>query len=282
MRIKKLISSIIMLILMCSIAACGSKKNELVGDMWYVSEKYIKADLDIFPTSVPNACISNYANCRVRFLSNGGIIVEAGNSDYKELTADLCTYSQTDGMLEIMAPLGSKSYSEFEIKNGTLTISDRNENKVVFTKEENFKEAEPESSVELSLVEETSKEPYTIEADDGIVLEGNEVIRVVIKNLEVVTEVYEKEPDSFLWMLPYIHGYFQNIDKGNEEWYELTLVEGSCKYDGNNFLTFDAICNLYPEVVVHIEYEIKSGGIGIVSDLYDWSLESRNSSQDIY
>lgn len=138
MKTNKIIASVIILTLLCSLVACGGNKNKLEGDMWYVSEKYIDDYLGIFPTSVPNACMSNYDNCRVQFLSNGGIIVEAGNSDYSELTANLCTYSQVDGKLEIMAPLGSKSYADFEIKDGVLTITDQKGNKVVLTKEEHF------------------------------------------------------------------------------------------------------------------------------------------------
>lgn len=141
MKTKRIITSVIMLVLLCSLVACGGgNKNKLEGDMWYVSEKYIDDYLAIFPTSVPNDCMSNYDNCRVQFLSNGGIIVEAGNSDYSELTANLCTYSQVDDKLEIMAPLGSKSYADFEIKDGVLTITDQKGNKVVLTKEEHFQD----------------------------------------------------------------------------------------------------------------------------------------------
>ena len=52
-------------------------------------------------------------------------------------------------------------------------------------------------------------------------------------------------------------------------------MEGSCKDEGNNILTFDATCDVYPGVVFHIEYETKSGNTGIVSELYDWSLETQ-------
>lgn len=58
-----------MLVLLCSLVACGGgNKNKLEGDMWYVSEKYIDDYLAIFPTSVPNDCMSNYDNCRVQFI----------------------------------------------------------------------------------------------------------------------------------------------------------------------------------------------------------------------
>lgn len=142
MKMKKIMAGILSVGVAVSITACGnsnitaSSKNGIEGTKWVVSEKIMDERTHIFPTPVPNSCICDYDKCRIQFLSNGGIIVEAGNDGYDDIESNLCTYSQVDGKLEIVAPLGSKSYSDYEIKDDELTITDSDGNQVILTRAE--------------------------------------------------------------------------------------------------------------------------------------------------
>lgn len=130
---KKTIIRIATLIMtMLLLVGCGDPAKALTGSTWVKEEKTDK--VSIFPTSVPNTCINFYEQASIQFIKDGSVIVEGGEGDEK-MQSNLCTYKIVDSKLVFIAPLGSKSFNEFEIDGKRLTITDNSGNQVVFIKQ---------------------------------------------------------------------------------------------------------------------------------------------------
>ncbi len=98
---------------------------------------------------------------------------------------------------------------------------------------------------------------------------------VTVENIGEMADQYDDLYNT-MNLKYYIQQYLNKVtDKQNEEC-TATLVEGSCEYDPYKIvMTFDAVVDKYPDVVLHIEYSTAEKMFGISSELGDYSLAKR-------
>lgn len=143
---------------------------------------------------------------------------------------------------------------------------------------------EPTSEIEtLSIPDEYYANEYideTMVIDPDFQAEGADFYEVdeqlpyyhvEVENLNVMYEQYD-DGTNCLNLKYYLERYFNYFTKNYDQRYVVNLLEGTC-VNGDYIMTFDAISDVYPDVIIHIEYDKLNKAFGISSTLGDLSLE---------
>lgn len=131
MRTNKFIKVAATVLLMATIlVGCGTED---------ITGRYVMTDISetlpqFFPKVYTNAAFS-YDECRIEFMSDGSIIMNASKEGEPDYVISQHKYALVDGKMSVASVLGTTAVSDYKKEGKLLTFTDSDGNYVVFEKE---------------------------------------------------------------------------------------------------------------------------------------------------
>ena len=172
----------------------------------------------------------------------------------------------------------SNMISSEEISSEDMTFLDQHENTAEEATDKIFTTEEPTTIVpefpDTRVFDNTDADFQPEGAEQYEVDEAEPLYHVTVENLEEMYKVYDDYVNC-VNLKYYLDMYFLHFTGDDKARYVVTLTDGTCVDNEYGYLTLDAICDVYPDITLHIQYDKLNKVFGIKSELGDLSMEAQ-------